>query len=1021
MSGRAIRVEVLGAVLVRVGERVVTGNALGGRRGRLALVALALSAHPIGADRLAALIWGQDPPPTWPVALRGVVGSVRSALAALGAGRQDVIATVPGGYVLAAGVRVDVVEARTLVREAERLIAAQRFPSALSAAEAALDVEGAALLPAEDLSWLAEHRQALDELRLRALEVVAEAAGGAGEWSRAVAAAQQAVGVAGLDERLHRLLIHTLERSGDRAGAIGAYERCRELLAEELGVDPSAETVAVYLRTIGAPTGAPATARPPVEQSSFHGRGRERQDLTALLDQPGPVSLTGSGGVGKSRLAQRVLPALDGFAERLWVPLVAVVDDELVASSVALALGLGIGTEGPAAAVAGSLAPIGRGLLVLDGCEQVIDGVASLVAHLVGACPRLTVLVTSRVPLGLPAERTLDVGPLPTPRSAGPRALAASEPVRLLLARVRENGGDLVLDEDTAPMVAALCRRCAGLPLALELVAAQLADIAVGDLVDHLADITADQDRLQAVISHSHALLDEAEAAVFRRFAVLDGPVDLPLIRQVVAGPGVAPVRVVRLLRELMARKLLNVDTGGVHWRYHQDDEMHRFAARLLDEAGETRITYARLAQAIRTLLPDDARAAPTPYAQRVTAVLAAIRSLLAAAATGRADPDDGLEIAFRLHRYWASTDVAEGRFWLSRLLADAQPSAWTPLATFAAGYLSYWCGDDHAALDELKAAATMLGERPDPYRARALIYLGGLSDDRDQGDEAVAHVRQAIDAAAPFETDLQVSAAMGMGCVLAERADPSAAAYAAEAIALCRENGSAEQLAAAMPTAAMVCWQAGDFDAARGYVAEALPMHTGSRRIARVVLLSAAAAVALVDEDLDAALDHARTADDEATDLGIERELPLIRSIRSRALLAGGDIVGAAEHAISAVRAAQALTFDFPLATCLETAALVVIAAGRATPTDTGGLLASAARLRRRGDRPVPPGLRPAVDLARAAYPPDGGGEGADRASVVERALSDLSAVVAGHGPHLPLTNRGNGTGRGRTEPGSS
>jgi hypothetical protein len=221
------------------------------------------------------------------------------------------------------------------------------------------------------------------------------------------------------------------------------------------------------------------------------------------------------------------------------------------------------------------------------------------------------------------------------------------------------------------------------------------------------------------------------------------------------------------------------------------------------------------------------------------------------------------------------------------------------------------------------------------------------------------------------------------MACVLAERADPSASGFAAEAIALCRAGGSAEQLAAAMPTAAMVCWQVGDLDAARAYVAEARPMHAGGRRIARVVLLSAATGIALADKDIAAAVDYGRTADGEATELGVEREVPLIRSLLARALLADGDLVGAAERAAAAIAAARSLSYDFPLAICLETAALVAAARDIGEQDDgdrIGVMLSCAVALRSRGDRPAPPTLRAAVAHVQGDRVIDGGGVPLDR-----------------------------------------
>jgi ATP/maltotriose-dependent transcriptional regulator MalT len=205
----------------------------------------------------------------------------------------------------------------------------------------------------------------------------------------------------------------------------------------------------------------------------------------------------------------------------------------------------------------------------------------------------------------------------------------------------------------------------------------------------------------------------------------------------------------------------------------------------------------------------------------------------------------------------------------------------------------------------------------------------------------------------------------MGMGSVLSERGAPEAARYAADAIALCRAGGSLEQLAAAMPTAAMVCYQVGALDESRAYVAEARPMHVDSPRIARVVLLSTSAGLALADGDLDAAVDFGEAADHEATELGVEREVPLIRSTLARALLARGDVAGAADRTLAALDAAFSITFEFPLAICLETAAVVLRAAGR-DGTELATLLATAAVIRERGNRPAPAPLAGAVVALR-------------------------------------------------------
>jgi predicted ATPase/DNA-binding SARP family transcriptional activator len=956
-----LRVDVLGRVAVRNNGAAVRGQALGGRRARVALVALALADGHVPAERLASTIWADALPPTWQVGLRGVIRGLRTACAPIGGGDQLVIATAPGGYQLADDVEVDVARAAADVQRAATLLAEGRHQSVVELADPVSRLAGDQLLPGEDADWLDPVRRSVDATALRAVQLVVEAASLLGNHHRAIATARRAVGGYPLDESTHRALIAALDRSGDRAGVVQAYEHCRTLLGDQLGIDPSAETVEVYLRAL-RDQGASSAARVPPESSSFVGREAELVVLSEAIARAGLVTVTGKGGVGKSRLANHVAAERGEFAGgRLWVPLGPVAEDALVASSVALTLGVALGTDDPALALADHLAPLGRVLLVLDGCEGVVDGVASLAAALLARAPMLTVLATSRLPLWVDGERVLTVEPLLPPTTAA--ALGSNGQVRLLVDRVRESGGDLGLDDTVAPHLIALCHRCGGLPLALELVAAQLAAMPAGDLLDHLSDIEPmPGDGLRSIARSSYLLLDDDEAAVFRRFGVLDGPAGLPLVRQVVSGGPIPAVRVVRILRELTARGLLTVDRSGPRWRYQQDDDLHRFARELLVEHGEERDAYERLADTVRSRLPEDARAAPAPFRAEVTDLLGSVRSLFSAALTGSADPDRCEELAFRLHRYFATTNVAEGRFWLTRLIAGLAPGAWRPYATYALGYLRYWSGDTEEAMRDLENAVRMLDGADDSYRARALIFLAGLLDDVDRGTEAIEHVRLSIEAAAPFDVDLQCSAAMGMGSVLAERVDPAATRYAHDAIELCRTGGSAEQLAIALPTAAMVCWQVGALDEARAYVAEALPLNAGTARIARVVLLSAAAGLSLADGDIDAAVEFGSTADTEASELGVEREVPLIRAVLARALLAQDDLVTAAQCSAGALDAALAMSVGFPLAVGLETAVLVLHSAGSAPAGTLRELLAAAAVVRRRGDRPGPATLARAI-----------------------------------------------------------
>ncbi len=990
MFDDVVVVDVMGAVNVRRGAAEVSGDVLGGRRCRVALVAVAMSSGPVRSEILAERIWGDQPPATWPTALRGLIRSIRAACAEWGVD-EWLIETTPAGYRLRPDVVVSTGESTRRLEIAELLLAEERHSAARAESEPLTSLDGSALLPGEELDWLGPHRQALDDLRVRALHVSAMASLGLGEFSPSVASAREAVAVAPLDERTHRLLIATLAAAGDRAGVVEAYGRCRSLLADQLGVHPSPQTESAYLSALNDRGAVAQLARLPKETTTFRGRDRELEQVSRSLARPGVVCVTGGGGVGKSRLGLRAAARSTHFDGGLyWVRLSNLRHDELVASTVALTLGSLVGTGGPGEAVVRSLTPLGRALLVLDGCELVPDGVRTLVGMLQERCPQLTVLLTSRVPLSVAGEQLHAVRPFPVPpTTTGP---AGTDPaVGLLVDRVTSGDGQLVVDETTAPLLEELCRRCGGLPLALELAAAQLTRMPIGDLLDQLDH--AGEDPLRGVLRQSYALLDEQEAAVFRRLSALRGPAGLSLIRGVVGGGDVPEVRVVRVLRELVAHGLVSVDTSGPRWLYQLDDDVQAFAWELLSEAGEVDDAFSRLARAIGQILPADARVSPASYSSEISSIAPAVRSLLTACAVGLFDPTTGLDIAFRLHRYWAVTDVAEGRLWLRALLDGNRRSPGVGQAMFAAGYLGYWAGDTQDAIACLQEAIQRTAEVDDFYRVRALTFLAGLTEDLDRGDEALTFMREAVTAARSLSRDVQVAATMGVACVLSERGDPSAARYAEDAVALCRSEDAVESLASALATAAVVCWQVGELEAARDYVARARPMLSDGRRVARVALLTAAAAVALADGDVAAAVDHARAAEDEATELGVERELPLIRSLLARGLLGGGDLAAAVTCAAPAIQACRSLRYWHPLSTCLETVATVLVAADR--EVDARPLLLHAAALRARGYRPTP--LLLPAPAAPGPSTPDPRWPPGDHERMCAYALAQLEALATG------------------------
>ena len=209
-----MRVDVLGSVAVRGGGTVIAGQALGGRRARVVLVALALADGSVSADRLARLVWGEAPPSTWPVALRGLVRGLRAVCAPAGGGDQHLIATVPSGYQLAADVRVDVVQAAHDVTRAAELLAEGRYQAVVELAEQIARQSGDHLLPGEDLDWIDPYRYRVDATALRAVLVVAAACSHLADHHRAIETIRRALTAHPLEESLHRALIAALDDSG---------------------------------------------------------------------------------------------------------------------------------------------------------------------------------------------------------------------------------------------------------------------------------------------------------------------------------------------------------------------------------------------------------------------------------------------------------------------------------------------------------------------------------------------------------------------------------------------------------------------------------------------------------------------------------------------------------------------------------------------------------------------------------------------------------------------------------------
>ena len=618
---------VLGPVEIAAdGRRETIGS---DRRRTLLAALLAARGQRISTERLIEAVWADDPPPSARKSLRSHVARLRGEIAAVSLSGAAAVVTEPGAYRLAvADGEVDAARFEMLVGQARFLASSQ----AHRAVELLEEAEGLWRGPA--FGELADHEVVrfeatrLEGLRASATAERIEALLSLGRQHEVVDELEARLAAQPLDERACAQLMLALYRTGRQADALDVYRATSERLRDELGVDPSPMLASLHERVLRQETGLaapdvgerPGSSRTPrelvTEPPRAHalpllGRARDVREVTRLLSEGPLVTLTGPGGVGKTRLAEHVaLEVVDGFTDGVATARLASVG-EPGGVGVALLDALGV-PHPPGRAIEDALsAAMGdrRRLLVIDDCEYLLPAVSSLVASQLRRCAGLTVLVTSREPLRLPGERLWQVGPLEVPPADADAARVIASPAgRLFCARAVAVEPTFELTDADAATIATLCRRLDGMPLAIELAAARVRSMGPDDLLDRLSDRFAvltggppvDGGRhrtLQAVTAWSYGLLDEAEALLFDRLSVFAGPFSLWSAEQVCAGGQLRSGEVAGVLSELVDKSMVTVERSDGRVRYRLLDTLRDFGAARLEASGDAarwRLSHAR-------------------------------------------------------------------------------------------------------------------------------------------------------------------------------------------------------------------------------------------------------------------------------------------------------------------------------------------------------------------------------------------------------------------------------------------
>lgn len=609
-----MQIGLLGPFEVRTGEGVFAD--VPGARLRGLLAALALDpGQVVSKAALVDWIWGERPPADAANALQRLVSRLRKVLP------QGAVEGTANGYRLKVDPdAVDAVRFERLLGQARTDEDSQRIRVLR---EALALWRGAAMqdVGQQDGEAFDAAITRLEGLRLSAMEDRFDAEIGLGHGADLVSELTDLVAANPVRERLVAALMRALVATGRDTEAVLVFQRTREFLADELGVDPSPELSALHVALLRGELGRREEVRKTnlrAEMSSYVGKDADIAAVRGLVADHRLTTLIGPGGSGKTRLAKETARTLLGDQpDGAWLVELAPIgteSDQGGGRNVAQATISGLGLRDALLGEGTNAEPVDRlisairerdALLILDNCEHVIEAAAAFADRVLGECRRLRILATSREPLGLTGEALWPVVPLDLPDGEATTGEIESSPaVRLLLERASAVRKDLTVDAGTLSTMARVCRALDGMPLAIELAAARLRTMSLDQLAHRLDDrfrlltggsrtALPHHRTLRAVVDWSWELLTDAERVVLRRLSVFAGGASLEAAEGVCADNAFERDRVLELLTALTEKSLL-VAEGDSAPRYRMLGTIKEYAAQRLVEAEETDL--ARLA-----------------------------------------------------------------------------------------------------------------------------------------------------------------------------------------------------------------------------------------------------------------------------------------------------------------------------------------------------------------------------------------------------------------------------------------
>jgi predicted ATPase/DNA-binding SARP family transcriptional activator len=786
---------------------------LGAPKQRALLVALLLQAgEVVSRDRLIDAVWGEDPPASAQQSLQVYVHGLRRALGA------ELIETRGAGYRLNADLdEIDLRRFEQLTRRGREELEAGRPASALTALDAAIDLwSGSPLADLADEEIGRREIPRLDDARLSALELRNDAQLAVGESADLVGGLSALIAEHPYRERLHAQLVLALYRAGRQKEALDAYRAAQRTLVDELGIDPGPELQSLEQRILNhdpallAPPQPDAVVSLPSPSTPLLGRHLEVVAVDALLgrDDVRLVTLTGPGGTGKTRLALAAAAELARLPaqEVVFVDLAATHDAALLPSEIARRLGVEE-SERPVEDEVVHNIRSRRLLLVLDNLEQLLPDVTYL-SRLLAEAPGLRILATSRAPLRLGGEHEY---PVPS--------LQLVDAVDLFVARAQAVDPSFTAEDG----IDEICGRLDGLPLAIELAAAQTRVMSVGQIVERLGealdlltggarDLPERQQTLRATLDWSYELTEPAERALLGRLAVFAGSFD----RAAAEAVGGELSAVATLVEKSLVRRL----EGG---RFALLETIREYA---LDHLDPAEADAARREQALHFVALAERVGLEEP--ELLVDDLENLRAGLDWSAD-RGEVEIEVRLAVALRQFWVirgGLNEARRRFGGAIARSAAADPALHARALVTGAIFPYRQG----ALDEARAqwerALAIFRSLDDtPEVGRCLAELGSVYIATDDLDRAIELYEEASEIFRASGQDSRLAMCLAnLGAIASMRGDlEGSATYTEQGIALQRARLDRDGLGISLHNLARTKLKLGQVDEARQLFAQSV------------------------------------------------------------------------------------------------------------------------------------------------------------------------------------------------------